>query len=99
MLDFLTLTQTSNLFRQSWRDANLLQKEKLMQLDPQTKMELVRQHQLHINTDTLPSNISGIISPVIEKWQYRRVAIRHGLSLSHAKLICSLSGLGDAVND
>ena len=70
-----------------------------MQHHPETKMELVRQHQPHEKLDTLPSNISHPFNPSEAKWQYRSIAIRHGLSLPHAKLVCSLSGIGGAAND
>ena len=33
------------------------------------------------------------------KWQHLRIAKRFGVSISHAKLICTLAGIGGAAND
>lgn len=101
MLDLLTLIKNSNSFRQWWRCDNSLLKEKSMQpLPTKRKTGHALQRKSRLNTNPQSSEFYKTYNTSTPtKWQYRRIAIKHGLSLSHAKLICSLSGIGGATND
>lgn len=46
------------------------------------------------NTDMIKKNISNRHKQTNAKWQVLRLAKKHGLTITHANLICTLQGFG-----
>ena len=99
MRDLTKFSKKFKLFRPLWRDLNPLRKEFPMQHKLKRKTGSALHRKSRLRKDFAGRKIHNNDNLPDFKWQHLRLARRFGVSISHAKLICSLAGIGGAAND